>query len=517
MENPRKIDRSFNERQGVIHLLEKLKRDNITNAEMDEIGSLIHKAGRSAVQPILRRISNEKSGSLISKYTYLLDFVDDRYWLDQIVHIALKRRDLETEGKSALLATLEDCGIDVTSPPFSIILSSAVLSPEELFKKFIDRGEDGLISLLEEFAGMALEVRRTFLLEISSIIDVRVTRFLALLLWFDDPETVKDVVAALGRVRSEAAAFELRCFREFADQSLYDAIDQSLKRLSFVGIDTELIPVLDRPQPFFTAYAGPVDGNGFRNVQISRWRKDGKIDSIDLHLHDINGVEDVRGENGIEVEEYKERSEERAGQELIEPVTPEFAVMLLRDALFRNVTSGYPLPPEFMLRRTLFSPSEITPSLYNPPVAERNCKATPALLTLSTQLFEDEFFSGWAIESAQIYDIAEEWLRLEKSFSGKKLGTELERLIEKLCKEELKPRLVDISRRIVLNSDFLARTGAEEELVMAALAAADSIKGFSLPCHLHPFLRRFAMESMIVAREALEEGYDVRDYEDEWE
>jgi hypothetical protein len=39
-----------------------------------------------------------------------------------------------------------------------------------------------------------------------------------------------------------------------------------------------------------------------------------------------------------------------------------------------------------------------------------------------------------------------------------------------------------------------------------------------MPCHLHPFVRRFAMESMIAAREAMEDGYDLRDYdEDDWE
>lgn len=517
MENPRKIDRSFNERQGVLHLLEKLKKENITVAEMDEIGSLIHKAGRSAVQPLLRRISHEKSGSLISKYTYLLDFLDDNYWLDQIVHIALRRRDLEFEGKSALLATLEDCGIDVTVPPFSTLLSSASFSAGEFFSRLIKSGEDGLVSLLHEFAAMVMEAKRTFLLDLVRLPDERITGFLGLLLWFDDLNTVKDVIGALGRVRSEAAASVLLQFRGYADPSLYAAIDQSLKRLSFIGIKAANLPANRSPQPYHSSYAGPVDGNGFRNVLIARWREDGNIDTVDLHLHDINGVEDVWGETSVAVEEYNKRTADRAGQELIEPVAPEFAMALLRDALFRNRETEYPLPAEFMLRRTVFDPDEITPLPYRPPVADRGCKATPALLALSAQLFEDEFFSGWAIESSLVYDIAEEWLELEKSSKGKRLGTELERLIERLCKEELKPRLTDIARRIVLNADYLSRTGADDELVNSALAAAESIKGFSLPCHLHPFLRRFAMESMIVARESLEEGYDVRDYEDSWE
>lgn len=517
MENPRKIDRSFKERQGVLHLLEKLKKENITYAEMDEIGSLIHKAGRSAVQPLLRHISREKSGSLISKYTYLLDFLDDSYWLDQIIHIALKRRDLELEGKSAILATLEDCGIDVTLPPFSTLLSSSSLSATELFNRLMSRGEDGLVSLLEEFACMPGEVKRSFLLELARLSDQRTVEFLEMLLRFDNPDVVKDVITALGRVRLHSAVTVLQRFRPDAEASLQSFIDQSLKRLSFIGISSqEDTPLASKLQPFHSAYAGPVDGNGFRNLHIARWREDGTIDSIDLQLHDINGLEEVCGESAEALEPYLERTTERAGQEIIEPVPPEFAIKLLCDALLKNREEQYPLPPEFMLRRRIFAPDELIPLAYIP-LSRSPFKATPALLALSTTLFEDECFAGWAVDSCLVYACAEEWLRLEKVSTKKQLATALERLIENLCRDEFQPQLLDISRRLVLNADFLARTGMDDEHVKAALAAAESIKDFSLPCHLHPFLRRFAMESMIVAREALEEGYDYRDYHDEWD
>lgn len=516
MENPRKIDRSFKERQGVLHLLEKLKKENITYAEMDEIGSLIRKAGRSAVQPLLRNISREKSGSLISKYTYLLDFLDDRYWLDQIIHIALKRRDLEFEGKSAILATLEDCGIDVTLPPFSTLLSSSSLSAEALFTRLMERGEDGIVSLLEDFSCMTLDAKRSFLSEIIHLPAELVLEFLECLLWYDDEDVVKEVVAVLGRVRLKSAAAALLLYRSHADPSLHGAINQSLKRLSFVGVQVEE-PAKRTLQPFHSAYAGPVDGNGFRNLLIARWREDGRIDSIDLQLHDIKGLEDVWGKSAELPEQYEERTAERVGQEIIEQVAPEYALELLCDALFRNREQEYPLPSEFMLRRRIFAPDEIRPALYTPPIAKWPLKATQSLLALSTQLFEDDFFAGWAVESCLVYDVAEEWLRLEKNSSTSELGPALERLIENLCREEFQAKLEDISRRLVLNADYLARTGVDGELVKSALAAAESIRDFSLPCHLHPFLRRFAMESMIVAREALEEGYDFRDFHEEWD
>jgi hypothetical protein len=518
MENHRKIDRSFKERQGVLQLLEKLKKENITYAEMDEIGNKLKKTGRSAVQPILRRLWKEKSGTLISKYTYLLDFLDDRYWLDQIIQIALKRRDLEIEGKSAILSALEDCGIDVSMPPFAALFSGASVPVAEMFPQMVETGDEGLLFFLEDIAWMPIEIKRTFLLELAGIPDRRVLEPLGLLLWHDDSEVVKEVITAIGRVRFPEAASLLKEYREYAESPLQQLVDQSIRRLSFVGIYPETdVPVAKR-KPFHSAYAGPVDGNGYRHIWISRWREDGRIDSVDFQIHDLEGVKSVWGENGETVDQYEERAAERTGQELIESAAPEYVLALLCDALFKSREGGYPLPPEFLLRRRIFAPEEIIPSEYDLPSLNWHVKVTPSLLTLSAKLFEDEFFAGWSLESCKVYDIAEEWIRLEKGSSEKELASALERLIESLCREELKPILADISRRLYLNADYLARNGVDGELVKAAVAAAASIKQFSLPCHLHPFLRRFAMESMIVAREALEEGYDMRDFpEEEWE
>ncbi len=518
MENHRKIDRSFKSRQGVLQLLEKLKKENITYAEMDEIGNKLKTAGRSAVQPILRRLWQEKSGTLVSKYTYLLDFIDDRYWLDQIIQIALKRRDLEIEGKTAIMAALEDCGIDMSVAPFSILFSGSSIPVTEMFPQIIETGDDGLLFFLEDFAYMPSETKRSFLLELARIPDKRVLEPLGLLLWHYDAEVVKEVITAIGRVRFPEAASLLTQFRQYTANQHQQLIDQNIRRLSFLGIYPEGNVSIVKRKPFHSAYAGPVDGNGYRHIWITRWQDDDRLDSVDFQIHDLEGVKSVWGESGESVEKYAERALERTGQELIESVDPEYVLALLSDALFKNREGGYPLPPEFLLRRRLFAPEEIIPAAYELPSLKWTVKVTPSLLALSAQLFEDEFFAGWSLESCRVYEIAEEWMRLEKVSSEKALATALERLIESLCREELKPILEDVSRRLYLNADFLARNGVDGELVKAAVAAAASIKQFSMPCHLHPFLRRFAMESMIVAREALEEGYDLRDFpEEDWE
>lgn len=518
MENSRKIDRSFKERLVVLQLLERLKKENITYAEMDDIGNQLRKAGRSAVQPLLRKLWREKNGTLISKYTYLLEFLDDQYWFDQIIQIALKRKDLELEGKSAILATLEDCGVDVSVPPFSILLSCSPGPIGESFPMLMEKGEEGVLWLLEDFACMSTEMKIPFLQELSRLADPRVLDFLKLLLWHDDPEVAGEVVAAVGRIRLPRAATLLEEFRRDAPEPLLAKIEQSLRRLSFVGIGAETIsPVMPRP-PFHSAYAGPLDGSGYRHLWLARWRTDGRIDSVDFQLHDLTGVKGVWGDSSESQAEYEERASVRAVEELVEPIPVDYALLLLRDALYRSREEGYPLPPEFLLRRSLFAPDELRPAAYEPSFASRPVSVTPRLLALSGQLFEDEFFAGWTLSSSAVYEAASEWATLEENYSGEKLAAGLEKLVAKFCQEEFHPRLGEISRRLFLNADYLVRADVDGELVKATLAAAESIGQFSLPCHLHPFLRRYAMESLMAAREAMKEGYDIRNHpeDDDW-
>ena len=123
MERYKKIDKSLAERRGILHLLARLEQKNISVEEMEEIGSTLRKEGRRALSPLVRRLWHERNGELISKYAYLLDFFEDETWLEQLIQMVLRRKDLEDEGKAALLAALEGYGIDVTSPPFNRLLA----------------------------------------------------------------------------------------------------------------------------------------------------------------------------------------------------------------------------------------------------------------------------------------------------------------------------------------------------------------------------------------------------------
>ncbi len=68
MERRKKIDESLKERHSIIRLLERLKSENITYDEMEEIGVKLRKSGKRALSPLVRRLWREKNSDLISKY-----------------------------------------------------------------------------------------------------------------------------------------------------------------------------------------------------------------------------------------------------------------------------------------------------------------------------------------------------------------------------------------------------------------------------------------------------------------
>jgi hypothetical protein len=96
----------------------------------------------------------------------------------------------------------------------------------------------------------------------------------------------------------------------------------------------------------------------------------------------------------------------------------------------------------------------------------------------------------------------------------------MESLVARFCGELLAPEMGAIRTRLILTADLMRRTDREIELVEQTLAVALNLTNCGLPLHRHPFLKRFALESMDMAREALAEGYDLREQEydeDEWE
>ena len=145
----------------------------------------------------------------------------------------------------------------------------------------------------------------------------------------------------------------------------------------------------------------------------------------------------------------------------------------------------------------------------------------PRRLSESAQLLDDPFFCDWFLATPAVYDLAEEWGKVAAASDRheREHATLAKGLIERFCREIITPDLDRFTRRLFLTADLMRETGEEKEQVERTLAVALNISGSRLPAHAHPFLRRLALESLEAAREALAEGYDLRNdpYLDEFE
>lgn len=520
MNQSKKIDESLKERHGIVSLLKRLDNENITVGEMEEIGAKLQRSGKRALSPLVRGLWRENNGELLSKYAYLLDFFEDDIWLDQLIQITLKRRDLDAEGKSALLSALENYGIDITCPPFSKMLEDVSGSLGESLPRLLDRGEQGLSFFTEDFTGYTADVQIGIIRELAKVDDDRVLRLLEIVLFmYDRDDLAFEALTTLGYIRKPEAADLLNDFLRFEkDERLATAARRSLRRLTFLGIDTA--PRTRPLYPFHIAFVSPIDGTGNRTAWISRWCGQHELDALYLQIHETRGLLDALSYSRLQEEEFDRLVGEVREEERLIEVPVRYALALMNDALNLNTEHMVPCPPDLYVRGPMMKDNRIVPGPYIPDFP--GCRL--AELPLSEELFcesdtllDHDFCAGWILADPMVFDIAEEWRSIdgsdEKNFRRK------EALVEKLCRELLKPQLEKLSRRLLLTADLMQKTGEDHVEVEKAVATALTVAGINVGCHAHPFIRRLAVESLEMAVDALSEGYDLRlhaeiDYED---
>jgi hypothetical protein len=241
-----------------------------------------------------------------------------------------------------------------------------------------------------------------------------------------------------------------------------------------------------------------------------------------MQIHEARGITAAWGSGRLDVFKCVKQREKIRLEEGAVTIAPEYALRLANDALYRCKEQGQLLPPEFYVLGGMFQDGMGVPSPYTPDFSGfdlPSAAASSRMIARSAMLFDDDYFAGWFIAKSRVYDFAEEWIELEKKNGECALTREMESLVARFCKELMVPELGAIRNRMLLTADLMRHTDREKELVEQTLAVALNLSNCGLPLHKHPFLKRLALESMDIAREALAEGFDLRqqDEEDEWD
>ncbi len=517
MEYCHKIDKSLTERHTIVNLLESLKREDITMEEMEKIGARLQKAGQRALSPLIRRLWREENGYHISRYVFLLDFFEDEVWIDQIIRIALKRNDLEEDGKAALLSVLDDYGIDISAPPFSKVLAELNGPLELTIPRLLDKGEVGMVRFIEDFLCYPRETQAAVVSRIARIKDPRVMSIFEIVLRLDDMDIVGETITTLGRIRNGKAASLLKAFDCMGDKGLRRLAERSLRRLSFLGVTPDEPAADTSPRPMYLCSVSSIDGSGNRTLWFSRWGTEGRLDVLFMQLNEKCGMVDALGYSDISREKYDKLYQEITGEEALNEIEPAYAILLIRDALSLNKKNSSHLPAEFYVQRGVLPPEALVPEPYTPRFSGFDLKRLGdcrELVERSASLFEDEYFCGWFSADGRTFDLAETFDLLENGSAGRRLATALEGFVEGFIQEKIVPNSDQVARRLFLIADLMRRTGRERKTVEKTLAVALDLLNPGFPDRRSPFLRQYALESLKVTREAVAEGFDLRLYGD---
>ena len=512
-----KIDKSLRERRRIMRLLDFLKRDDLTGDQMERIGRRLQKSGKRALNPLVRKLWQEHNGTAIYRYTCMLDFFDTSAWMDQLIQITLQRKDLEEDGKLALLDLLHDSGIDVTAPPFASLTGYGAASLEGFIDDCLKDGERGLVRFIDNFLDVTDDFRERMIHRLAELNSPDAVALLEILLSFERPEIVKEAILALGRIKNGCALDVLTRAERRHEGDVADLIRRSIRRLSFMGIKepVELPQSFPMPLPFHEVQAGPIDFYGARSLWFA-WKLD---DSAFAALLILTGESDGL----LNAVSYRMRDEKEYGfvlkdlinGEMLLPVSPGYALAALREALHRSREQGFYLPPDFYVDMRLFRPDSLKPEAYIPRFSLNHLdgivEKIPGYVTASNELLDDPSLEGWILSEPAVYDAAERFIALEEKNGVEGVTAEaLEAEINRFCDEMIIPRRADIIKRLLLTADYMQQTGSEDQAVQRALATALSLVGGFLPESRHPFIRRLVLDSVDTARQALAEGYDLR-------
>ena len=512
-----KIDKTLRERRRINRLLDFLKRDNLTGEQMERIGRRLQKSGKRALSPLVRKLWQEQNGTAIYRYTCMLDFFDASAWMDQLIQITLKRKDLEEDGKLALLDVLHDSGIDVTAPPFASMTGYGSPTLEGFVDDCLSDGERGLVRFIDSFLDVAEEFREQMMRRLSDNASAEAVALLEILLSFEKEEIVREAILALGRTRSGYALDVLVRAEGRYDGDLAAMIRRSIRRLSFTGIHEaiELPHSFQQPLPFHEVYAGPVDFYGSRTLWFS-WQLEGQGFAAMLILTgETDGMLNAISYRMKDDKEYGHILKDVAGGEMLTPVEPDYALASLRDALHLSREGGFYLPPDFYVDMRLFRPDALKPEAYIPRFKLKHLEdiveKIPGYVATSNDLLDEPGLEGWVLTETALYDVADRFKALETEDGSDTMSpAALEIEISKCCDELIVPRRADIIKRLLLTADYLQQIEGDESAVQKTLATALSLVGGFLPDCRHPFIRRLLLDSVDAARQTLAEGYDPR-------
>ncbi|HHW02403.1 MAG TPA: HEAT repeat domain-containing protein [Thermoanaerobacterales bacterium] len=510
-----KVDYRLLYKRKIVDFLESLKDKEYTIWQMNESMKKLFSMGEQVVQICLAKLRENDEG-LAPVVCYALEYADNYDVVAPLMDILIMP-DISDKVKARILTVLSHYGVDAGELPLDMIMKDFDrVASESLAEMLEDISKDYfmILYILDDMEEFPPDMKLSYVKDIGDLKDERAVGLLEIIATMDDVPLAQEAIKALGKIKSGKSLFALsKLVNTVNDDRTRKIVEREIQRLKFSGVQMEIAhpPVaLDKPVKIIVS---SVDGLGNRALWIA-WKnpiKARKLASMNLLLNADTGIKDCWGVPQISTREFNSSVKDLAKTTLIAECNMEYAVALIKDALFLNQEKGIEIPYQFFFWKHLLEQNyNLKPKSYKPSFEKYDLEEIASnneYFKSTFDLFNYRLFDDWFIAEPRVYDYAEE-NKSKKGYTIKKMTAQrAEKLFSKFTQELIEPQVHVIKRMMELSADFLDRSG-QKELAKVALSALLHMN--IRPLYYHPFIQRMIIESIRVALNNMKNGFDMR-------
>lgn len=484
------------------------------NARVPELqGTAARAALGVALQQDFPRYTHAEQGNVLAA----LRTIEPRLWAPALERL-LQEPSISYQVRLTLAELLSTAGVEVASDILHPLQRAQALEAH-IRERFAQPEGDGngWHGLLEELQGLPTPLAAAVVQTVGG--GLQALPLLQELTAQNDPTLLSATVEVLSATPApETAALLGQVAATTGSKDLQKTIRRALYRFKTMGINTEgALPqearksVLEVPKlPIVAALASQIDFDGYRALYLARRRPFSGLVFVSLLVQDTRGVIACQALPVSKKDLTQLVEDIRADTRLTHVELPaSYAQQLVEENYQRNLTTGTPVPQEFLGLRDLIGMPDMR--WDQPPICQilqaEEVRAQVTWLSLSERLFEIREFEGWHLSPELLQPYRDEIRRVGESpiIVSQVLQQErIEAIQKKAMRELLHAEARARYRQRLEEMAYLLWHTKRPDEAKRALAAALALQPDDVDPASHPFLRALFRRSIEMA-EALEE------------
>lgn len=514
----------FNVKREVDGILSEILADSFSSEELEEVARRLSEMGEQVQPFVVKRLKNLTESCPVERMLHFIELLNDCSYAEVLKELLQHKtfRNASLRTRVEIMATLksyeaahfhESTGFHSKDKDMAYLLWV-----KRVLEDFHDR-EYRAISLIEDFF-FSRTKGATLLDIIGSMTGEKGIPLLTILADCERMEISLAAIRCLAKIKDDSAVKALKdIYHHSWRAEIVAEAEKGLRRLMFGGYDVEKVQVTSHGKSIdiHKIFVSPVDALGNINLCLSINKGEGKVEAIFLTLNDELGIMDVFGAKSMSGKDLSAMIEDIRHDAMLVEGDIDYFMKLLNNSLYRSEQHSLLLPPEFHYRKQPLK-GFLKPECFKPYLELSLLKSAgknKSLIGRGAELMELDEFSGWIISLPGVFHYAEK-VSLTNN-GGKGIKSFKESLILKdFCRDVLAPMANCLRTRLLAMAYFLLNYSNKPDLAPIAIATALNMgrKG-ETPFADLPFIRAVAEKSIINCKEALEDGFDPRDYDNE--